>query len=81
MCSRGLPGDIHWIAFRGMDSHILPQICAERRPSFPAEERRLGKLLYCPDLINVFTLLPVRIDFPSLEAHGHESWCLASVEN
>src|SRR6266550_3098422 len=50
------------------------------QPFIPSEERLLGKLSYCPDLTNVFTLLPVRIDFLSLEAHEHGSWCHASVE-
>jgi hypothetical protein len=34
---------------------------------------------HCPDHINVFTLLPVGIDFLGLEAHEHGSWCHASI--
>ena len=30
---------------------------------------------------NILTLLPVRIDFPNLEAHVHGSRCQCSVEN
>jgi hypothetical protein len=46
----------------------------------PDEERLLGKLHDCPDPFNVFTLLPVRIYFLSLEAHGHGSRCHFSGE-
>jgi hypothetical protein len=37
----------------------------------PGEERLLSKLHDCPDSFNVFTLLPVRIDLLTPEAHGH----------
>jgi len=41
----------------------------------PGEERLLSKLHDCPDPFNVFTLLPVRIDLLTPEAHGHGSRC------
>jgi hypothetical protein len=49
------------------------------QPFIPGKESHLSKLLYCPDLTNVFTLLPVGIDCLSLEAHEHGSWCHASM--
>jgi hypothetical protein len=46
----------------------------------PGEERLLSKLHDCPDPFNVFTLLPVRIDLLTPEAHGHGSRCHFSGE-
>jgi len=46
----------------------------------PREERLLSKLHDCPDPFDVFTLLPVRIDLLTPEAHGHGSRCHFSGE-
>ena len=46
----------------------------------PGEERLLSKLHDCPDPFDVFTLLPVRIDLLTPEAHGHGSRCHFSGE-
>jgi hypothetical protein len=48
--------------------------------SIPGEERLLSKLHDCSIPFNVFTLLPVRIDLLTPEAHGHGSRCHLSGE-
>lgn len=50
------------------------------QPFIRGEERLLSKLHDCPDPFNVFTLLPVRIDLLTPEAHGHGSRCHFSGE-